>query len=97
MKREKIRIGRLWVLTKGSIVLHQFFFYLVIPSERLTEVIEKVRKEIIIKGSSPVAAPKPSLSGQVESLIKATFGRFGIILECFCTGSCCTYSRLPPK
>jgi len=49
----------------------------------LTEVIEKVRKEIIIKGSSPVAAPKPSLSGQVESLIKATFGRFGIILECF--------------
>ena len=73
------------------------FFYLVIPSERLTEVIEKVRKEIIIKGSSPVAAPKPSLSGQVESLIKATFGRFGFILECFCTGSGCFFSRLPPK
>ena len=43
--------------------------------ERLTQVIDKVKKEIILKGSSQSVVPKANLSGQVESLIKATFGR----------------------
>lgn len=44
--------------------------------ERLTEVIGKVKKEIILKGSSQTIVPKANLSGQVEALVKATFGRF---------------------
>lgn len=44
--------------------------------ERLTEVIDKVKKEIILKGSSKSVVPKANLSGQVEALVKATFGRF---------------------
>jgi len=44
--------------------------------ERLTEVIDKVKKEIILKGSSQSVVPKANLSGQVEALVKATFGRF---------------------
>lgn len=43
--------------------------------DRLTEVIDKVKKDILLKGSSQVVVPKANLSGQVEALIKATFGR----------------------
>ena len=41
----------------------------------LTEVIDKVKKEILLKGSSQPVTPKASLSVQVETLIKATFGK----------------------
>lgn len=44
--------------------------------ERLTDVIDKVKKEIILKGSSQSIVPKANLSAQVEALVKATFGRF---------------------
>lgn len=41
--------------------------------QRLTDIIGKVKKEIIKKANRP-ATPKTSLSSQVESLMKATFG-----------------------
>ena len=44
--------------------------------ERLTDVIDKVKKEIIVKGNSPPLDPKPNLSVQIETLIKGTFGKF---------------------
>lgn len=42
--------------------------------QRLTDVIDKVKKEIIVKGNSPPLDPKPNLSVQIETLIKGTFG-----------------------
>lgn len=44
--------------------------------ERLTDIIHKVKKEIIVKGSPQPLDPKPNLSIQIESLIKGTFGEF---------------------
>lgn len=51
-------------------------FFICFSVERLTDVIDKVKKEIILKGSSQSIVPKANLSGQVEALVKATFGRF---------------------
>ncbi|XP_078358819.1 uncharacterized protein LOC144643438 isoform X2 [Oculina patagonica] len=45
-----------------------------LEQQRLTEVIDKVKKDILLKGSSQVVVPKANLSGQVEALVKATFG-----------------------
>lgn len=40
------------------------------------QVIDKVKKELILKGNSQPVAPKPSLSTHIEALIKCTFGRY---------------------
>lgn len=42
--------------------------------QRLTDIIHKVKKEIIVKGSPQPSDPKPNLSIQIESLVKGTFG-----------------------